>query len=219
MVPELSWVRLMARRIREVSGSAGCVRDGIQMLSLSRWPTSTRGSFGPSWRGTNNTIRRATLQSAAHMALPHGGHGGHEASVTCPPPLWIEGGECHGELPSYRVVLGESPGPICRHTSKAVRVKPQFHNISDERPLDPVTLGSPRSGKRHFRRPSKETIVKNKVTTSTLLMLLAGAASAASDQNHERPDLQATPVTSVQKKEVKAGSIYSTKELARAGLI
>jgi hypothetical protein len=114
---------------------------------------------------------------------------------------------------------GESPGPICRQTSKAVRVKPQFHNISDERPLDPVTLGSPRSGKRHFRPPSKETIVKNKVTTSALLMLLAGAASAASDQNHEGPELQATPVTSVQKKEVKAGSIYSTKELARAGLI
>ncbi|MBG6146024.1 hypothetical protein IWQ51_004170 [Labrenzia sp. EL_142] len=49
--------------MREVSGSAGCANDGIQMLWLLRWPTRTRGSFGPSWHGTKTTIRHAVLLS------------------------------------------------------------------------------------------------------------------------------------------------------------
>ena len=48
---------------------------------------------------------------------------------------------------------GDSPGPVRRQASKAVRVKQQFRDIFREGPLDPVTAGSPRSVKRHFRRP------------------------------------------------------------------
>lgn len=60
--------------------------------------------------------------------------------------------------------------------------------------------------------------MKNLVAMSAMLALLAGAASAASNQTNERPDTRTAPVVAAQTVQVKASSIYSTKELARAGL-
>ena len=61
--------------------------------------------------------------------------------------------------------------------------------------------------------------MKNIFAASAVLMLLAGAATAADNQSRERPDPQGTSLTDVQKVEVKAGTIYSPKELVRAGLM
>jgi hypothetical protein len=59
--------------------------------------------------------------------------------------------------------------------------------------------------------------MKNIVAASTILVLLAGGASAAANGGNERPDF-ATPKVNVENTEtVKAGTLFSTKELQRAG--
>ncbi len=62
--------------------------------------------------------------------------------------------------------------------------------------------------------------MKNVIATSALLILVAGAASAAGNQTRERPDPNAVPASAAQTIEVKASTVYSnSKELARAGLM
>ena len=61
--------------------------------------------------------------------------------------------------------------------------------------------------------------MKNILAASTILVLLAGAASAADNMSRERPDMLGTATASLQKTQVKASSIYSPKELARVGLM
>ncbi len=60
--------------------------------------------------------------------------------------------------------------------------------------------------------------MKNILATSALMILVAGAATAASSRSPERPD-SVVPDTSAQTGEVKASTIYTNnKELKRAGL-
>ncbi len=62
--------------------------------------------------------------------------------------------------------------------------------------------------------------MKNILTTSALLIFVAGAAAAAGNQTRERADPNPVPVMTAQKVDVNASSIHSTnKELARAGLM
>lgn len=62
--------------------------------------------------------------------------------------------------------------------------------------------------------------MKNIVITSAILTLFAGAVSAANLQSRERPDTAPNGFAAAQNVEqVKAASIFSEKELQRAGLM
>lgn len=56
------------------------------------------------------------------------------------------------------------------------------------------------------------------LAASTALALFAGGAFASINEPNERPDAPAQLTTSAQKAEVKASSLYTKKELERAGL-
>ncbi|NBE06939.1 hypothetical protein [Paragemmobacter ruber] len=61
--------------------------------------------------------------------------------------------------------------------------------------------------------------MKNVIATSALLILVAGAASAAGNDSRQRADFNPAPVTPAQTVQVEAGAIYkSNKELNRAGV-
>jgi len=64
----------------------------------------------------------------------------------------------------------------------------------------------------------KETIMKLIIATSTILALLAGTASIASAEVHERPDLQVAPVFTQPTAEVAANALIDTKDRARWNL-
>lgn len=60
--------------------------------------------------------------------------------------------------------------------------------------------------------------MNNILATSAFMILIAGAATAASSRTNERPD-NAVPAASAQTAEVKASTVYlNDKELARADL-
>ncbi|SEN33208.1 hypothetical protein SAMN05216227_101171 [Pseudorhodobacter antarcticus] len=59
--------------------------------------------------------------------------------------------------------------------------------------------------------------MKNIVAASTIFVLLAGAASAASNVRNERPDFAMPKVSVEQAEQVKADTLYTPKELQRAG--
>lgn len=61
--------------------------------------------------------------------------------------------------------------------------------------------------------------MKNIIVASTILALFAGVASASSIQPNERPDVsRSAPITVQSSEQVQAKSLYSDKELQRAGL-
>lgn len=60
--------------------------------------------------------------------------------------------------------------------------------------------------------------MKNVVATSALLVLIAGSAFAASSQRNERPDVNTSAATEQQQIQVRAETVFSNKELLRAGL-
>lgn len=60
--------------------------------------------------------------------------------------------------------------------------------------------------------------MKNLIAASTLLVLIAGSASAASLQRNERPDLNVPTSTAQQTTQVSAKDVFSNRELRRAGL-
>lgn len=60
--------------------------------------------------------------------------------------------------------------------------------------------------------------MKRLLTLSTVIVLVAGAASAAIDPQHERPEAYTASVSAIQKVQITAGSLLSGKELQRAGL-
>lgn len=60
--------------------------------------------------------------------------------------------------------------------------------------------------------------MNNILATSAFMILIAGAATAASSRTNERPD-NPVPAASAQTAEVKASTVYlNDKELARADL-
>jgi hypothetical protein len=60
--------------------------------------------------------------------------------------------------------------------------------------------------------------MKNLIAASTLLVLIAGTASAAGLQRNERPDLNLATSTAEQTTQVSAKDVFSNRELRRAGL-
>ncbi|MEX1662579.1 hypothetical protein [uncultured Thioclava sp.] len=60
--------------------------------------------------------------------------------------------------------------------------------------------------------------MKHIIATSAVLALLAGSASAASNQTHERHASFPNGVTATDTAKVEASTVYSNKELQRAHL-
>lgn len=60
--------------------------------------------------------------------------------------------------------------------------------------------------------------MKNLVAASVILAAFAGAASAASLQSNERPDVTPAAITTHNVEQVAAKSVYSPKDLARFDL-
>jgi len=72
--------------------------------------------------------------------------------------------------------------------------------------------------KQNLEPKLKETIMKLIIATSTILALLAGTASIARAEVHERPDLYVAPIITQPTAEVTARAILNTKDLSRWNL-
>lgn len=60
--------------------------------------------------------------------------------------------------------------------------------------------------------------MKNVIAASALLVMIAGSAFAASNQRNERPDVNISSASTAHQERVNAKSLFSPKDLLRAGL-